>query len=196
MGHLVYKCQKKGRGAPRESTMKVATQSVNVVVSEETTTLPSKRERVAELRHQLQETEVDVALTESAVTMHNVQSSGTNDACLSPVLTVEVEGEGTSTKAIVDTGSPVTIVSLTFLVNALARQQPPKQTLLDWRKEVEKHLRPPSLPLKNYGGGEINQVREITVNLVRGSYAVESTVQVHTGAPVDMLSIVSLAWWC
>lgn len=30
-------------------------------------------------------------------------------------------------------------------------------------------------------------MREITVNLVRGSYAVENLVQVHAGAPVDLL---------
>ena len=95
---------------------------LEVLMPEETTTLLSKGECVAELRHQLQKVEVDVALTESAVTMYGALSSGTNDACLGPVLTVEVECEGTSIKALVDTRSPVMIVSLRFLVNALARQ--------------------------------------------------------------------------
>ena len=95
---------------------------------------------MAELRCQLQEAEVDVALAEAAATIHGVQSPGETDACLGPILMVEVECEGTPTKALVDTGSPVTIVSLKFLINALARQRAPEQSSTDWRKEVESRL--------------------------------------------------------
>ena len=101
--------------------------------------------------------------------------------------TVDVELEGTSTKALIDTGSPVTIVSLKFLVNALAKQRPPHQSPSNWRAEVEKRLLPPSVPLRKYGGGELNIVREIRVTLTRLTFSVEATVQVHAGAPVDLL---------
>ena len=35
---------------------------------------------------------------------------------------MEVELEGSPVKALIDTGSPVIIVSLSFLINALAKQ--------------------------------------------------------------------------
>ena len=52
---------------------------------------------------------------------------------------------------------------------------------------MEKQLLPPSVPLRNYGGGELNIVREIKVTLARLSFSVEATIQVHAGAPVYLL---------
>ena len=63
-------------------------------------------------QQQLHEAKIDVALIEATVTMHNVQPQVSTDVRLGPAATVDVLFEGTSTKALIDTGSPVTIVSL------------------------------------------------------------------------------------
>ena len=44
-------------------------------------------------------------------------------------MTAEVELEGTPVKAVIDTGSPVTIVSFAFLIDTLIQSRPPSQTL-------------------------------------------------------------------
>ena len=104
MGHLAHQCHSKGRGAPRESTNRSSTsQTVSAVVSGEAVILPSKRGGVAELRHQLQEAEVDAVMTEAATTMHGVYSPNTNNACSGLILTVDVEYKGTPMRALVDT---------------------------------------------------------------------------------------------
>lgn len=48
-------------------------------------------------------------------TMHTVTTSQ-SDICLGPTSSTEVELEGVPVKALVDTGSPTTIVSLKFLI--------------------------------------------------------------------------------
>ena len=63
------------------------------------------------VRQQLQDAEVDAALTRAAATMHTVTPEAEAGAHFGPVLTVEVQLEGTPVKAFLDTGSPVTIVS-------------------------------------------------------------------------------------
>ena len=69
-----------------------------------------KQEKVADLRQQLRNAEVDAALVEAAVTMHTVTPVTESAAPLGPVLTTEVKVEGSRVKALVDSGSPVTIV--------------------------------------------------------------------------------------
>ena len=77
---------------------------------------------MADFKRQLHEAEIDVALSEATVTMYNAQPQVSTDAWAWCMATVDVLFEGTSTKALVHTGSPVTIVSLKFLVSALGKQ--------------------------------------------------------------------------
>ena len=70
-------------------------------------------------------------------------------------------------KALLDTGSPVTIVSLEFLLQTWAiplsdvgaRQKPIDQTTADWEAEVRVWLTPPTLTLINFGGDELSIIR-------------------------------------
>ena len=69
--------------------------------------------RVAELRQQLREAEVEAALQKQTATMHGVthdqvEAGGTK---LGPAAYAKVELEGCHVKALVDTGSPATIVA-------------------------------------------------------------------------------------
>ena len=48
--------------------------------------------------------------------------------------------EGVSVEALVDTGAPVSIVNLKFLLVALAKNKNQEQSPEEWREEVEKRL--------------------------------------------------------
>ena len=49
----------------------------------------------------------------------------------------------------------MTIVSMSFLLSALAKHRAPDQTPEEWRRWVEARLQPPTLTLRNYGGGQL-----------------------------------------
>ena len=48
-------------------------------------------------------------------------------------------------------------------------------------------MRPTTLSLQNYGGGEVNLVREMEVTIRRANFTINATIQVQAGAPVDLL---------
>ena len=48
-------------------------------------------------------------------------------------------------------------------------------------------MKPTTLSLQNYGGGEVNLVREIKVTIKRAAFTTDTTIQVQAGAPVDLL---------
>ena len=54
------------------------------------------------------------------------------DTQLGPTLTSEVQFEGCPVNALLDTGSPSTIISLEFLLDALAKQKKPEETPQEW----------------------------------------------------------------
>lgn len=118
--------------------------------------------------------------------MYTMTSVIENDASLGPVLTTEVELEGSCVKALIDTGYPVTIVSLKFLVDALKKCRPPDQFPADWRACVRKRMKPTTLSLQTYGG-EVNLVREVKVTIKRAAITTDATIQVQAGAPIDLL---------
>ena len=146
----------------------------------------TKIKKVEELRQLLREAEAESALDAAVATMHHI----TNDnpaARLGPVTKAVVEMEGAEVNALLDTGSPVTIVSMSFLLSALAKQRAPDQTPEEWRRWVEARLQPPTLTLKNYGGGQLFLLRQIKVSLKRGDHAVEATIMVQKDPPEDLL---------
>ena len=146
-----------------------------------------KKEEVVSLRQQLQDAEIDAALSEAAATMDTVTPGKGTCTRLGRVLTVEVELEGTPVKALLDTGSPVTIVSLKFLMDALSRQRQSGQDPAEWRASVERRLKPTNLTLRDHGGSEVPLVREVELSLKRESFVTTATIQVQAAAPVDLL---------
>ena len=128
------------------------------------------------------------ALTKTSATIHVIQSTGTSkSAHLGPTPTADVKLEGSSTQALLDTGSPVTIVSLQFLLEALAKQRPKSQSPDDWRAAVEKRLEPSTVTLQNYGGQRLGIVQQIKVGIARPGCSVEAVIQVHQDAPTHLL---------
>ena len=198
-GHFAKNCPMRGRGAPiesrgrntgagdRDTPKKVAT----IVVSDDTrkeTELMRKQETVAELRRALQEAEVEESLSEVVATMRVLKTGESkNEATLGPTLATEVLFEGTPVRALLDTGSPVTIVSLSFLLKTLALQRTEDQTPAEWEKATKKRLSPPTLTLQNYGGDKLSIVRQLTAVITRKDHSCEATVLVQKDAPLDLL---------
>ena len=121
-------------------------------------------------------------------TMHTIPSKPqSSQVTLGLVPMAELELEGTSVKALLDTGSPVAIVSLEFLLDALAKRRQPEQTPAQWKKEVNQTLQPTQVSLRNYGGGQLSVVRQIEAQLSRASLSVHATIQVQKDAPTKLL---------
>ena len=198
-GHFAKNCPMRGRGAPTESRgrntgaggrdapKKVATIVVSDDVDKESE-LECKRKRVAELRRALQEAEVDESVSEVVATMRVLKTREREDeSTLGPTLATEVLFEGVPVCALLDTGSPVTIVSLSFLLKALAQQRTKDQTPAEWEEAVKLRLSPPTLTLQNYGGDELSIVRQLTAVISREDHSCEATVLVQKNAPLDLL---------
>ena len=108
-----------------------------------------KQERVAELHQALHEAEVEKSLSE-AVTMMRVLNTTSREegSDCGPTLSVSVEFERSPVNALLDTGSPVSIVFLQFLLQALAKQRPRNQHPAEWAVNVKSRLHPLTLPKK------------------------------------------------
>ena len=148
--------------------------------------------RVAKLRRQLQEAEIEETLAEA----HNqtngivpcITSTDANKQMhLGPVISTKVELEGSITDALLDTGSPATIVSLEFLMKALWKQKPAEQSREEWDEYFKKRTEPPDVTLQNYGGDRINTVGQVRVTISRGAYSHETVIQVQRHGPVPLL---------
>ena len=147
-----------------------------------------KQQRVVDLHRALQEAEVDESLSEVVATMRVLKSAnGDEGNSLGPTLSACVEFEGIPVEALLDTESPVTIVSMRFLLEALAKQKPKEQGPTEWAAAVKSRLEPPSLTLHNYGGDELKVVRQLTTTISREGHTCTATVLVQKDAPLDLL---------
>ena len=136
-GHFVKNCPLRGQVAPEESRGRSAvrnTQQKSAIIKkkpvvnseqEEKTEPRNKHERVMELRCALQEAELEESLSQVSATMHVLTRKDRDGSSLEPTPIVEVLFEGVPTHALLDTGSPVTIVSLSFVLQALAKKGEP-----------------------------------------------------------------------
>ena len=124
------------------------------------------------------------ALEEVMATMHSISSKAEENSLeLGVVPKTEVELEGELVRGLLDTGSPVTIVSL----QVWARKKLQGQSPAEWKAQVERWLEPTPLTLRNYGGGRLPVVRQVQTTISRPGYKVEATIQVQRGAPARLL---------
>ena len=105
----------------------------------------------------MQKAELEESLSQVVATMHVLTGKDRDGSSLGPTPTVEVLFEGFPTRALLDTGSPVTVVSLSFVLQALAKQRKEGQTPTEWKRGVKGRLSPPKLTLQNYGGGDLDR---------------------------------------
>ena len=132
--------------------------------------------------------EMESALDQVSATMHGLTPAETADSVrLGPTLTSKVEVEGASVDALLDSGSPVTIVSLGFVLKVFAEKKPNEQTRDQWKAEMRERITRTAVKLRTYGGETLALVGEVTVSMRRGEYHTEATILVQNKAPVEVL---------
>ena len=143
------------------------------------------------MRKQLQLAEVEESLVAATNEATLCGISSTTDTKgyteLGPSITADVELEGIPIKALLDTGSPVTIVSLEFITEALLKKRPQRQTIEDWKAEFWGKSEPPTLSLLSYGGGKLNTVRQLKVRISRGKFSHDVIVQAEKNGSIPLL---------
>ena len=97
---------------------------------------------------------------------------------LGPSVFTEVRVNRVPAKALVDTGSPATIVSLEFVLDVLAAQRGSQLTPEQWTEETLKKFSPPDVALKAYGGQPLDILSQVRLNLSLGDRALDTTVLV------------------
>ena len=146
-------------------------------------------DEVAERKQDLRTAEETVkdAVSQIVARMHGIEAGLTNQASMGPVLKSEVTVDGLPTRALLDTGSPVSIISLDFFLQAAVAKRTDKQPPAEWEREVHERLQPASMSLRSYGGAELPVVAQVMCHLNRKGFSVNALLQVQKGAPVDLL---------
>ena len=124
---------------------------------------------VDELRRKLHEAELAKAVTNAANVIGKVLVTST--VCVN----------SQSTNALVDTGSPVSIVFLDFAMVVLARE---RKSYRDWREATLKKFESPGFALKSCSGSSLDIFAQLPVQITR---EVDVTVLVRKGAPNPLL---------
>lgn len=95
---------------------------------------------------------------------------------LGPTVYTPVVVNGVSTDALIDTGSPVTIVSLEFILKVLRQNRPQDQTDTQWIESTQEKFKDPDVTLKSYGGHRLDFTAQIELSLSRGDRHLTSTM--------------------
>ena len=90
---------------------------------------PTNKDRVEMLRCTLCEAELQDSMSTLAIHAVELEEEQKTSQDLGPTLTTDLSIEGAPVEAMIDTGSPVMVVSLEFMLEALVRQQPAEQSL-------------------------------------------------------------------
>ena len=153
------------------------------------TNYQQREQRVGDLRRQLQDAELELALEKRSATMRGVtcDESDSKTVQLGPTVYADLEFVGCRVNALVDTGSPATIVSLDFLLDSLTKGRAKEQTPTEWKSEVRHRLKPPEVTLHSYGGGGLDIVGQILVTLRCGPHHHTAVVLVQKQAPEALL---------
>ena len=106
---------------------------------------------------------------------------------LGPAVYTEIKVNGVPTTALVDTGSPATIISLDHALEVLMAVQRPQLTPCQQKEEVAHKFSLPEVALSAYGGHRLDILCQVCLMLTQGDKIVEGVVLVQQGAPNDLL---------
>ena len=128
-------------------------------------------------------------------TMTNVLSSNPDpvascegtEPSVGPTLTAEVCVEGRSAKALIDTGSPVSLISIDFLLQALLPIVGEEKASSEKVEALRARMQPPSMVVRNFGGHQVNVICQTTVTLSHGKHKHQVTILVQKGTPLELL---------
>ena len=147
-----------------------------------------RRQRIEGLRQDLREAELAEAVDRATPAAHNVAPTpGSSESTLGPSVIVPLGVNGVPTDALVDTGSPATIVSLKFILQVLADSKDSHETAEGWWKKTMERFSAPAVTLTSCGGERLNIVAQIPVILSQGERKVDAVVLVQKDAPHSLL---------
>ena len=125
--------------------------------------------------------ELDKALTDIVTTMHTITSQERSGFKLGPALMSEMQLEGSVVNALLDTGSPVSIVSL----ECLGQEKEAGRVSTAVTSKSGKQLQePPGALLRSFGGETLDLMCQVTT---RDNQNVTASVLVQKGAPLKLL---------
>lgn len=86
-------------------------------------------------------------MSKKSAILHSITTKALNTESvdLGPVVYVDIELEGYPMRALVHTGSPASTVSLDYVLNMLAENQPKEHNPAEWELTVRCRLRPPTI---------------------------------------------------
>ena len=178
----------KGRGFPTESQGVTRNNSRTNRRSEVKMMRPDSATTKDSEASERSQVVVDQAVEQVVATMHNIKSDGTlQNVAMGLTPMSEKTLDSSPVKALLDTGSSISIVSLEFNLSIAAKGQRPNQTPTEWGKEVRHKLKPTIVSLRSYGGEEPDIVSQVSCHLERDGYQVKAMLQVQKGAPVHLL---------
>ena len=146
--------------------------------------LTVQQQEIQQLREKLRQAELAEAIKGAGAMNLVVPESGPR---LGPTVFAPISVNGVSTEALVDTGSPATIVSLEFVLSVLRKNQSKNQTNDQWMELTREKFKDPDVVLKNYGGQQLDFIAQIDLSLSRGDRQVNSVVLVRKGVPNELL---------
>ncbi len=197
-GHMIRNCPypKQQRGDKEARPRKNS--AVATITAGEAT--QSQKSQIAELRQRLHEAELAAAVEEATATLRVVHSTDSGGrAKLGPTITASICVNGVKTEALLDTGSPTTVMSLKFALEVLAQERPKFNTVEEWSQAVKLRFGEPSVVLKSYGGARLNVIAQLQVTLSQGEHSTNALVLVQKDAPnallvgTDLLSLLGFS---
>ena len=159
------------------------TKRMNAVVPTEGSS--DVQQRIVKLRQELNEAVKEAAISEGTDTMHGITTG--QKGSLGPIVQMSISVNGLPTQALLDTGSPASIMSLKFALEILKQDRPKFDDLNQWKRYALSRLEPTSILLKNYGGEPLNIIGQMEVKLSLSNAVVTAVVQVQKDASVDLL---------
>ena len=179
LGHIARFCRYANRGRDKEAHGKRRDNKSDPHVSAVMEIATPQIESVSP--------EVEEALTKKMASMNSV-TSDSGERTLGPIPIYEVLVNGIPLKALVDTGSPATVISLDRVIDVLAQDRPQYESLEQWKLATQRRLEPPTMQLKSYCGSKLNLVAQVKLQIATVSGCkVEAMVQVQKDVPVDLL---------
>ena len=158
VGHLKKSCpypryNKSGQEAPgKRNAPNQKNTSVAQLILPSESGQNSGKQKVEELRRALREAELTAALEECTVIVNGVVPTEKNSTELGPMVTIPALVNGVKVDTLVDTGSPVTILSLKFAMVVLSQEQNQFKSITEWKIAMKKRLKSPDIVLTGYSG--------------------------------------------
>ena len=146
------------------------------------------KQRIEEFRKELHQAELAETGGDTAAMMHNVAATGQgSEPKLGPTILAEVAVNRVPVQALINTGSPATIISLDFAMSVFAQGRKEGQTPSQWREKTLKKFSPPEVALNSYGGQQLSVIAKVSLCLSQGESCKDAAVLVQKGAPNNLL---------